>query len=789
MGSGSKTVSDFAAGVAATEPITVRGARVHNLQNVDVDIPAGKLVVVTGVSGSGKSSLAFDTVYAEGQRRYVESMSAYARQFLDRMDKPEVDDVGGVCPAIAIHQRVPPRNSRSTVGTATEIQDYLRLLFARAGTTICPGCGQPVRADAPGDVVERLLDEPSDDRVLVAYGSDLPEDVESRIESAKQLLQQGFRRLLVNGEIVDLEPREFREQATAMAAGPIEVVVDRLRLKKGQRDRLLDSVEIAFAEGNGELRVWSEAENGWEARTFDDRFRCADCDREFLRPEPRMFSFNNPFGACPECRGFGSTIEIDLDKVVPDSRLSLEQGAIAPWTKESRGRQRTALRKFSKAQGISLVRAWRDLEPEQRDAILEGGDGYEGVYGFFKRMQKKQHKLHVRVLLARYRGYVTCTSCQGSRLRPDAFAVQVAGRNLPDVVGMSIGEAAGFFSDLELSAHLVQVVDKVLDEIKRRLLYLVEVGLDYLTLDRLTGTLSGGEAQRISLATCLGSTLVGSMYVLDEPSVGLHPRDNDRLIAILERLRDLGNTVLVVEHDRQMIEAADWLIDMGPGAGTSGGRVVHAGPAALLPDSPESVTAAYFTGRKRVAIPALRRPPQGHLVVRGARHHNLRNIDVEIPLGVLCCLTGVSGSGKSTLMHEVLHAAAQRHLGEWKGSVGDHDEIEGLDQVRQVVLVDQAPIGRSARSNPVTYVKAFDPIRKCFADTREAKARGYKPGHFSFNVAGGRCEVCEGTGETVVEMQFLPDVTLPCDECGGARFRRETLDIRIGAATSPRCSG
>jgi len=382
------------------------------------------------------------------------------------------------------------------------------------------------------------------------------------------------------------------------------------------------------------------------------------------------------------------------------------------------------------------------------------------------------------VLLARYRGYVKCSSCHGSRLRADAFAVQVAGRTLPDVVGMSIGEAAGFFADLELPAHAALVVDRVLDEIRRRLLYLVEVGLEYLTLERLTGTLSGGEAQRISLATCLGSTLVGSLYVLDEPSVGLHPRDNDRLIAILERLRDLGNTVLVVEHDRQMIEAADWLIDMGPGAGALGGRVVHAGPAADLPGSPESVTAAYFVGRRRVPIPALRRPPQGHLLIRGARHHNLQNIDVEIPLGLLCCLTGVSGSGKSTLMHEILHASAQRHLGEWKGSVGEHDEIEGLDQLRQVVLVDQAPIGRSARSNPVTYVKAFDAIRKCFADTRDAKARGYKPGHFSFNVAGGRCEMCEGTGETVVEMQFLPDVRLPCDECGGSRFRREILDIK-----------
>jgi len=774
----SKTRPVGAAAAAAAEPIAVRGARVHNLQNVDVDIPAGKLVVVTGVSGSGKSSLAFDTVYAEGQRRYVESMSAYARQFLERMDKPDVDEVRGVCPAIAIQQRVPPRNSRSTVGTATEIQDYLRLLFARAGTTICPGCGEPVRADTPGEVVDGLLDGAADRRALIAYPFQLRGDAAARADDLKQLLQQGFRRLLVDGAVVDLEPRHYQEQATELAAGGVDVVVDRLRLRPGQRERLLDSVEIALAEGGGTMRAWIESDDGLIASAFDDRYRCADCDRDFLRPEPRMFSFNNPFGACPECRGFGSTIEIDLDKVIPDTSLTLEEGAIVPWTKESRGRQRTALRKFAKAQAIPLDVPWRSLAAEQRQAILDGGTGYAGVHGFFRRLQKKQHRLHVRVLLARYRGYVTCSSCQGSRLRADAFAVQVAGLTMPEVVAMSIGAAAELFATLDLPVHAALVVDKVLEDIQTRLQYLVEVGLDYLTLERLTGTLSGGEAQRISLATCLGSTLVGSLYVLDEPSVGLHPRDNDRLIAILERLRDLGNTVLVVEHDRQMIEAADWLIDMGPGAGALGGRVVHSGPPANLPDSPESITAAYLGGRRRVPIPALRRPPQGHLVVRGARQHNLKDIDVEIPLGVLCCLTGVSGSGKSTLMHDIVYAAAQRHLGDWRGHVGDHDSIEGLDALRQAILIDQAPIGRSARSNPVTYVKAFDSIRKCFAGVREAKARGYKPGHFSFNVAGGRCDVCEGTGQTVVEMQFLPDVTLPCEECGGTRYRRDLLDIQ-----------
>ena len=772
------TATTGQATLAAGEPIAVRGARVHNLRDIDVDIPAGQFVVVTGVSGSGKSSLAFDTVYAEGQRRYVESMSAYARQFLERMDKPDVDEVQGVCPAIAIQQRIPPRNSRSTVGTATEVQDYLRLLFARAGTTICPGCGEPVRADTPADIADRLIAAAADMRALLTFPFDMPGEVETRAEDLKQLLRQGFRRLLIEGETYDLAPRRLAEQAEELSPGEVDVVVDRLRIRSDRRERLLDSVEIALGEGSGRMHAWIESDEGLAERAFDDRFRCADCDRDFIRPEPRLFSFNNPFGACPDCRGFGSTIEIDLDKVIPDPRLSLERGAIDPWNKDSRRRQRAALREFAKASGIPMDVPWARLAQEHRDAILNGGDGFSGVHGFFRNLQKKQHKLHVRVLLARYRGYVTCSSCEGSRLRADAFAVQVDGLTFPDVVGMSIGDADAFFAEIDLPAHAMLVVDKVLDEIRTRLRYLVEVGLEYVTLDRLTGTLSGGEAQRISLATCLGSTLVGSLYVLDEPSVGLHPRDNDRLIAILERLRDLGNTVLVVEHDRQMIEAADWIIDMGPGAGALGGRVVHSGPPQALPDSPDSVTSKYLQGRRRVPMPALRRPPTGYLAIRGARQHNLADVDVEIPLGVLCCLTGVSGSGKSTLMHDILFAGIQRHLGEWKGAVGAHDDIEGMDSLHQVVLVDQSPIGRSARSNPVTYVKAFDPIRKCFADTRDARARGYKAGHFSFNVAGGRCDVCEGSGEIVVEMQFLPDVTLPCEECGGTRFRREILDVK-----------
>jgi excinuclease ABC subunit A len=457
--------SGDAASVAAAEPIAVRGARVHNLQGVDVDIPAGQFVVVTGVSGSGKSSLAFDTVYAEGQRRYVESMSAYARQFLERMDKPDVDEVRGICPAIAIQQRVPPRNSRSTVGTATEVQDYLRLLFARAGTTICPSCGKPVRAETPGEIVDSLLEDNPESRVMLTYPIELAADAEQRFEDAKQLLQQGFRRLLIDEQVVELAARQLAEQTGALSAGPAEVVVDRLRLREKQRQRLLDSVEIALGEGGGRLRAWIESDDGLAARAFDDRYRCADCDRDFLRPEPRLFSFNNPFGACPDCRGFGSTIEIDLEKVIPDSRRTLEDGAIDPWTKESRGRQRTALRKFAGDRDIPMNVPWARLSAEQRDAILEGGDGYPGVYGFFARLQKKQHKLHVRVLLARYRGYVTCSNCSGSRLRADAFAVQVAGMTFPEVSAMSIGDAATLFDVLELPVHAALVVDKVLEEI------------------------------------------------------------------------------------------------------------------------------------------------------------------------------------------------------------------------------------------------------------------------------------------------------------------------------------
>lgn len=769
------------ASIAASEPISVRGARVHNLKGIDVEIPAARLVVVTGVSGSGKSSLAFDTLYAEGQRRYVESLSAYARQFLERMEKPDVDAIEGVCPAVAIQQKAPPRSSRSTVGTATELHDYCRLLWARAGTTVCPGCGEPVQADSPGGAVQRLLEMVEGSRLEIAYPFRVPANADEGAERLAGLLQEGFRRLRVDGDVRELSLRDVKDAADELKGLSAEVVVDQIRVEPERRERLLDSMEIAFGEGGGcaLARVLDEKGDDRQRREFpfDRRFRCADCDRDFLRPEPRLFSFNNPYGACPECKGFGNIIEIDLNKVVPDRTRTLGENAIEPWEKSSRQRWRRRLAEFCDQQGIPMDVPWQDLPVEQRGAVMEGTAGFPGVQGFFERLRKKKYKLHVRVLLSRYRGYIPCPACEGARLRPEALVVRVGGRSLPEVVAMSIDQAERFFRGLEFDGARAAVGERLLSEIRSRLTYLVEVGLGYLTLDRQTGTLSGGEAQRINLATCLGSALVGALYVLDEPSIGLHPRDNDRLIGILKRLRDLGNTVLVVEHDREMIEVADHVIDLGPGAGGGGGEVVFAGSPGGLVDSDESLTGAYLRDDRSVPTPPRVRGPRDWVEVVGAHEHNLKGIDVRFPLGVLCCVAGVSGSGKSTLVHDVLYAGLRQRMGPWKHGVGDHERLDGADEIDDVVLVDQSPIGRTPRSNPVTYVKAFDGIRAAFASTRMARARDYSPGRFSFNVSGGRCDACEGTGEVVVEMQFLPDVSLPCEECGGTRYRREVLDV------------
>ncbi|MFQ5742601.1 MAG: excinuclease ABC subunit UvrA [Acidobacteriota bacterium] len=761
----------------------MRGARVHNLKGVDLDIPSRRLVVFTGVSGSGKSSLAFDTLYAEGQRRYAESLSAYARQFLERMEKPSLESIDGVCPAVAIQQQVPPRNSRSTVGTATELQDYLRLLFARVGTTICPHCSEAVQADSPASAADELLQEMPGCKALVTFPVPLPHKPPARAERFLTLLQQGFRRLWWQGEEAELSARRLQDLADRIKGGQAEVIVDRLRLRAELRDRLLDSLEIAFREGNGQTITYLEAENEWRPRRFDRRFRCARCDLDFLRPEPRLFSFNNPYGACPQCKGFGNIIEIDLDKVIPDQTLSLGEDAIEPWSKPSRRRWRRKMKEFCRRQYIPLDIPWQQLQKKQQRAVLEGGKGYAGVWSFFERLRRKNYRLHVRVLLSRYRGYVPCPECGGTRLRREARDVRVGEMILPEVVALSIDQAERFFLELELPAAEQMIASRLLEEIRGRLQYLVDVGLGYLTLDRLTGTLSGGEAQRINLATCLGSCLVGAMYVLDEPSIDLHPRDNDRLIGILKRLRDMGNSVLVVEHDRTMIEVADHVIDLGPGAGVQGGEVVYQGTPGGLRKARNSLTGAYLRGDRHVPVSAQPRPAEGQLRIVGAREHNLKNLNVAIPLGVLCCVTGVSGSGKSTLIHDVLYAGLRQRLGPWKEKVGAHDGIKGADQIERVVLVDQSPIGRTPRSNPITYIKAFDGIRSAFARSREARARGYGPGHFSFNVAGGRCEACGGNGAVVVEMQFLPDIRLPCEECGGSRYRHEILDIKYQGKT------
>jgi excinuclease ABC subunit A len=814
---------------AATEPaaIVVRGARTHNLKNVDVSLPAGKLIVITGVSGSGKSSLAFDTVYAEGQRRYVESLSAYARQFLERMEKPDVDRIDGICPSIAIRQKNSVRNPRSTVGTVTEIHDYMRLLFARVGRTYCRGCGQAVIRETAEVVATRLLTLPEGTRLLLGFempvvtlaahtGKAADDAEEEATESADNgaagnaapsaadlsassaaitdmldaLRRKGFGRLLVGGQAVTIDDVD---PATLADKPSLHVVVDRLRIEGDLRARLTDSIEIAYQEGGGAAWALQLAEDPRDApaeggalsaenvvHVFSERFECRTCGLTYEDPQPRLFSFNNPFGACQTCHGFGNIIELDMDLVVPDQTKSVVQGAIEPWTKPHYRSHLAELKRAAKTRGVRLDVGWRDLTDADRQFIIEGdGEDYEGVRGFFRWLERKKYKVHVRVFLSRYRGYLTCPDCGGTRLRREARDVQVGGLTIDRVSALTVIDAQRFFEALALSEKEAAIADKVLKEIRRRLGFLGDVGLDYLTLDRLSSTLSGGEAQRINLATSLGSALVGTLYVLDEPSIGLHTRDNARLIAILRQLRDQGNTVLVVEHDADMMTVADHIIDMGLGAGEHGGRVVFSGTLEELRREPRSLTAKYLRGELSIAIPAMRRrgTPQ-RIRLFGAREHNLKDIDIEIPLNTLTCVTGVSGSGKSTLVHDVLYAAMKRAKGDWDRKVGVHDRLDGHEFVSDVVLVDQAPIGRTPRSNPVTYLKAFDPIRELFAGTKDAKARGLTASHFSFNVPGGRCEACQGEGEVRVEMQFLADVFVPCEHCDGRRFKPQVLEVK-----------
>ncbi|HWQ00196.1 MAG TPA: excinuclease ABC subunit UvrA [Vicinamibacterales bacterium] len=786
--------------------IVIRGARTHNLKNVDLSLPARSLIVMTGVSGSGKSSLAFDTIYAEGQRRYVESLSAYARQFLERMEKPDVDRIDGICPAIAIRQKNSARNPRSTVGTTTEIHDYLRLLYARVGRTYCRGCGREVERETAEVVARRLAALPEGTRLLLGFEIPVvglaaastaePEGPPAEAEEAENgptvaevpveaitatldaLRRKGFGRILVGGRAValdDVDPAELRRHSV------LPVVVDRLRIEGDLLSRLTGSIETAYYEGGGAAFAVEVGEGGepTTVHRFSERFECRACGIAYEEPQPRLFSFNNPFGACPTCHGFGNVIELDLGLVVPDPSKSINQGAIEPWTKPHYRAQLARLKRAARAAGVRLDVPWAELTEEERRFVIEGDGDFEGIRGFFRWLERKKYKVHVRVFLSRYRGYLTCPDCGGTRLRREARDVRVGGRTIDEVCALTVREADAFFARLRLGEKEAAIADRILHEIRRRLGFLRDVGLDYLTLDRLSSTLSGGEAQRISLATSLGSALVDTLYVLDEPSIGLHPRDNQRLIAILRQLRDQGNTVLVVEHDADMIRVADYVVDLGLGAGEQGGRIVYAGPFDGLLQEPRSLTAKYLRGELTIPLPASRRRPSSQKIrVLGAAEHNLKNIDVEFPLGLLTCVTGVSGSGKSTLVHDILYAGLKRLKGDWDRRVGAHRRIEGAELVGDVVLVDQAPIGRTPRSNPVTYLKAFDPIRELFAATKEARARGLTASHFSFNVPGGRCEACEGEGEVRVEMQFLADVFVPCEQCDGKRFKPQVLEVR-----------
>jgi excinuclease ABC subunit A len=806
--------------LAANDRVTIRGARTHNLKGIDVDIPHNALTVVSGVSGSGKSSLAFDTVYAEGQRRYVESLSAYARQFLERIEKPDVDHIDGLAPAIAIKQKNQTRNPRSTVATATEIYDYLRLLYARCGTVTCLHCGGVVKRDSVDEIVTALsaladgtrvyalfpllraevrieplvasstevLEAPKPARKVAAKKTTAPAKsgniaAETLTDSLKERLlelrRRGFNRLFQAGAIVEFSTPESLLELDF--SKPIFVLIDRLALSPDVRSRLVDAIETGYREV-GEIRFLTVPRDGEgvEAR-FSSAFECTTCHRAYREPEPRLFSFNNPFGACPRCQGFGNTIDFDPGLIVPDRSRTLDEGAVHPWTTTKYRVHHGQMIRFAKSAGIPTNIPWFDLTAAQHRLIEDGEGTYPGIRGFFAELDRKKYKLHVRVFLSKYRGYATCPDCRGTRLRAEARAVLLQSKNIAEVVALTISEATAFFDSLALSPSQMEIAGKVLEEVRQRTRFLEQVGLEYLTLDRLSSTLSGGESQRIQLATSLGSRLVGALYVLDEPSIGLHTRDTAKLIHIMEELRDLGNTILVVEHDPDVIRAADYLLDLGPGAGELGGQLLAAGTVAQVMQDPNSITGKYLSGRLTIPVPKIRREPgREHLKLKGARIHNLRGVDLDIPLGLLCCVTGVSGSGKSTIVHQVLYRALQHALGQTEGAdpTALYRELSGTQHLNDVILVDQSPIGRTPRSNPVTYIKAFDDIRALFAAQPDAKRKNYSPGTISFNVPGGRCDVCEGDGTVTVEMQFLADIELPCEECGGTRYKAAILDVK-----------
>jgi excinuclease ABC subunit A len=820
-----------------TKDIVIKGARVHNLKNIDVTIKRNQLTVVTGVSGSGKSSLVFDTLYAEGQRRYVESLSAYARQFLGKMNKPDVDYIHGISPAIAIEQKVNTRNPRSTVATTTEIYDYLKLLFARVGITFSPISGKQVKRDTVESVVNRLLSLPSDTRVLLVVNIKPEADLKKQLEI---YLQNGFSRLLIDESPVDIEDYinenlaagsnsntktrnskkvktedvvssdsytdslnhlEEKKKSTKKenvkqqtSNNKLFLLIDRFAIIHDDEDfqnRISDSVQTAFFEGHGECFIHVAQEDGkYVSEGFNNKFELDGIT--FEEPSPNFFSFNNPYGACKTCEGFGSVIGIDEDLVIPDKSLSIYQDAIVPWKSEKMSEWKAAFVRFSAKNKFPIHKPYHELSPAQKDYLWHGDATWEGIYGFFKDIERQTYKIQYRVMLARYRGKTTCPDCKGTRLRKDANYVRIVNTAIKDggmqdymplsqLLLMSIDDASKYFNTLVLSEQHAKIAKRILSEITSRLSFLQNVGLGYLSLNRLSNSLSGGESQRINLATSLGSSLVGSLYILDEPSIGLHSRDTEKLIEVLQKLRDIGNTVVVVEHDEDMMKVADELIDIGPQAGINGGHLIAQGTVKEVEQNKESLTGKYLTEKEKIEVPAKRRTANDFISVKGARQHNLKGVDANFPLHTLTVVTGVSGSGKTSLIKTILFPAVQKQLGNYTGEkTGAHDKIEGnFKSIKQIELVDQNPIGKSSRSNPITYIKAYDHIRELYASQAISKSRGYKAQHFSFNVDGGRCETCQGEGEVTIEMQFMADIHLPCEECKGARFKEEILDVKV----------
>ncbi len=737
--------------------IKLRGIRVHNLKNIDLDIPLNTQIIITGVSGSGKSSLAFDTLYAEGQRRFIESLSSYARQFLERMEKPDSDLIEGITPAIAIQQKAVTKNPRSTVATVTEIHDFSRILFARIGTIHCHTCGNPVIRDTIDAIVEELLKFPPRSKILISFSR----PIENGWDDLKK---DGFHRIILADRVVDLDKAELTNEES------INVFVDRMLIDPKERERLVDSLELGLKKGGGRVKIQTEDHR---EIIFSDKLECKTCELIYEEPVPNLFSFNSPQGACPLCHGFGDLAVIDEDKIIPDKNKSIEEGAVQPWSK---GIGRHRLRRLiteAQSREIPTDVPFKDLKEEWKSFVFRGEGRYKGVQGFFDRLQRKKYKVQVRVFIARYRKYIPCPDCHQLRLNKKALSVQINSTNIGQFVHKTVREAYDFLNNLALSPFHKQVAERLITEIKNRLKFLLEVGLEYITLDRITFTLSGGEAQRINLAAALSTSLVSTLFVLDEPSIGLHPRDNQRLIEILKSLNDIGNTVIVVEHDPEIIRSADYIIDLGPKAGRFGGEVMYAGSMDTFLKSSDTITARYMSGKEKVRVPKKRRTSKKFITITNAHKHNLKNLDVKIPLNIFTCITGVSGSGKSTLLHDVLY------LG-WNGERTDgYQDIEGKDLVDKIVMVDQAPISTSPRSIPATYTKAMDDIRDILSRTREARSMGFKPGYFSFNTAGGRCEECKGAGIQIVEMQFLSDVVLTCEDCKGKRYQKDILEIKF----------